>query len=623
MRRFVFTMLGCLMSHLMYGQIMNINQGLVKVRAAAAEAGNMNYVDGTKLTVMGKTYLLNEIDSIWFDNASLTTNEVTVHYDGDLAYVTLSANIAPYLDITIDGAHVSIVQSEDVTSEITYVLEGKTDNGSFLMDGQLKATLKLNGLTLTNPQGAAINIRDGKRIKVIIADETLNELEDGADGDQKGCFMVKGHTEFDGTGELSIKGNTAHAFWGKEYVEMKKDAGVINILGAVSDGFNVNQYFQQNGGTINVENVGDDGIQVSFKTDDDDNIIEDDSNTGAFLMKGGILIVSVTAAGAKGIKAEGPISINEDKNTTDINITATGGVVVDGSDYTGSVSMKSEKDILLSAGTINLTHLGVGGRALLCDGNLNIEGSTFYASAEGSNYGSGRRRSAAYPGTGFGPGGQQGPGGGGQQGPGGGGNSSSSGKNAKGVKAKGSITIADGNVNVSSANHEGLESKSTITISGGSVYVKASDDAINSSSDLTISGGNVYAYSTSNDGMDANGNMYVSGGVAIGFGAGGAETGIDIDEQHRLYITGGELFGIGGRTDSSMGGGMQAYGTVSGASCSAGGYFVLSSGSTHIFAVKVPAAYSGVVLVSSPSLSSGSSYTIGASTNTKTFTAKK
>ena len=60
----------------------------------------------------------------------------------------------------------------------------------------------------------------------------------------------------------------------------RKTAGTINILGAVGDGFNVNQYIQMNGGTVNISGVGDDGIQVSFKTDDDDVVEEDAENTG-------------------------------------------------------------------------------------------------------------------------------------------------------------------------------------------------------------------------------------------------------------------------------------------------------------------------------------------------------
>ena len=111
--------------------------------------------------------------------------------------------------------------------------------------------------------------------------------------------------------------------------------------------------------------------------------------------------------------------------------------------------------------------------------------------------------------------------------------------------------------------------------------------------------------------------MTIKGGVAIAFGGNGAEAGIDTDEQHSLTITGGQLFGIGGRTDTRFSSCTQSYGySSSSARCtSSTGYFVLSEGSTRIFAVKVPTSYSGIVLVSSPSMKKGSSYTVGMSTS--------
>ena len=129
--------------------------------------------------------------------------------------------------------------------------------------------------------------------------------------------------------------------------------------------------------------------------------------------------------------------------------------------------------------------------------------------------------------------------------------------------------------------------------------------------------GIVYGYSTNNDGLDANGNLTISGGVAIGFGGNGAEAGIDTDEQHSLTITGGQLFGIGGRTDTRFSSCTQVYGySSSSARCtSSTGYFVLSEGSTRIFAVKVPASYSGIVLVSSPMMKKSTSYTVGMATS--------
>ena len=220
---------------------------------------------------------------------------VTVVYDGTSATVTVADDVASYLTVTKSGAHVSIVQSSSLANEVTYTLSGSSSNGSFYMDGELKATVVLNGLTLTSSNGAAINIENGKRIEVVLTDGTTNSLTDKSSGSQKGAMMINGHTEFSGGGTLNLTGKTKHAFWGDEYVVFKKSLGTINVLSAVTDGFNVNQYIEMNGGTISIKSVGDEGIQTS---------IEDGSESyddGSFFMNGGLLTI-VTTDG-KGIKA--------------------------------------------------------------------------------------------------------------------------------------------------------------------------------------------------------------------------------------------------------------------------------------------------------------------------------
>lgn len=53
------------------------------------------------------------------------------------------------------------------------------------------------------------------------------------------------------------------------------------------------------------------------------------------------------------------------------------------------------------------------------------------------------------------------------------------------------------------------ETKRLSMITTGNVSSTVSDDAINSGADMTVSGGQVYAFSSGNDGLDANGDMYI------------------------------------------------------------------------------------------------------------------
>lgn len=594
-------------------QVLNVKVGSVTYVHRAANAGDMPFTQGTTLTIEGKAYQVGDtsaadaVSQISLSDDDVVDNTVSVSYSGTSASVVVAGNVAQYLTVSVTGAHVSIVQADDLPSEITYTLSGTSTDGEFYMDGSLKASLELDGLSLTNPSGPAINIQNGKRINLSVKKDTENTLRDGSGGDWKGCLRCKGHLELKGKGVLNVYGNTAHAVWSKEYVEMKNCT--INILKAVGDGLNCNQYFLMESGTLSISGVGDDGIQVSYKTDDDGTVESDEENTGALTVSGGTLSVTTTAAGAKGLKAEGAVLVNENTATTVITVKNSGGVdATDSSDPTSSACLKSDKAITIDGGTLTLTNTGQGGRAINSEGTLAINGGTISAQAQGSNYGS----------SSSGGGGGWGPGGGGRPGGGGGGSTSSNGKNAKGVKAKGDITITGGQLTVGSSNHEGLESKSAINISGGQVYVKASDDAINSAGNMTISGGIVYGWSTGNDGLDSNGNMSITGGVALGFGSTseGAESGIDIDEQHKLSISGGRVFSIGARNDFRAGTCTQSYKTYSGLTVSANKYAVVKVGSAQVFAVKVPASYSSKAgLISATSSSASGTLSVTSATS--------
>ena len=611
MKRICFIIIACLAVVAMKAQTVNVKVGQVTYAHRAANVGEMPFAAGSTLTIEGKVYSVDKsssatdfIDEIAMGDADVEDNTVSVSYNGAAASVVVAGNVARYLTVSVSGAHVSIVQADDLADEITYTLSGTSTDGEFYMDGSLKASLALAGLTLTNPSGPAINIQNGKRIDVSVKSGTENTLRDGSGGDWKGCFRCKGHTEFKGKGTLNVYGNTAHAIWSKEYVEMKNCT--INVLKAVGDGLNCNQYFLMESGSLNISGVGDDGIQVSYETDDNGNRETDEENTGALTVTGGTLTVTTSAVGTKGLKAEGAVVINENSATTAITVKNSGGVdTSDSTDPTSSACLKSDTSIDIAAGTLTLTNTGQGGRAINSEGTLTVTGGTINAQAQGSNYGS----------SGGGGGGGWPPGGGGR--PGGGGSSSSNGKNAKGVKAKGAISISGGSLTVGSANHEGLESKSTITISGGKVYVKASDDAINSGGNFTISGGYVYAWSTGNDGLDSNGNMSIEGGVALGFASSSnnAESGIDVDERHSLSIKGGDIFSIGGRNDFRAGTSSQTYKSFSTLTVSANSYAVVKCGSTQLFAVKIPASYSNKSGVISATTSASGTLSVASSSS--------
>ena len=353
-------------------QTVNVNQGSVTYAIPAAEAGQMPFGNATTLTIGERTYTLNDITNITIDDTKVDNNTVKVTYNGETAHVVIAGNIAPFVEATVKGAHVALVQDDEYAGdEITYELSGSSDNGSFWMDGKQKASFLLNGLTLHNPDSAAINIRDGKRISLELAEGTANSISDGEGGDWKACLMVKGHTELKGGGSLTIEGNTGHAFWGKEYIEVKKTFGTLNITKAIGDGINVNQYFEMKGGTISISGVGDDGIQLSYDTDDDGNIVDEDENTGEASLKGGTLTINTTGAGSKGIKTEGRFLMTGGE----LNVTQQGAVDASGTDLDYCAGVRAKGDIAIQGGQLTVNSTANGGRGLNADGAITIDES--------------------------------------------------------------------------------------------------------------------------------------------------------------------------------------------------------------------------------------------------------
>ena len=584
-------------------QTLNVRVGSVTYQFSSAQTGEMNYTDGQTLSVQGKIFNLSEIDEMTVDETEVTDNAVSICYDGTAATVSVAGNVAQYVEAIVSGAHVSIVQSlaassEDVEEpeEITYILSGQTTDGEFSLTGSYKCTLSLAGLSLTNPSGAAINIANGKRIKISAKKNTENTLTDGTGGSQTGCIYSKGQIHLQGNGTLNVVGKTKHAIKSGDYIAIKNLT--LNITGAVADGISCNEYFLMESGSVSISGVGDDGIQCDLDgtTSTGETADHEDEDSGNIYIEGGTLKVAATATASKGIKATGVLNINENSEATTVTITNSGGAdTSDETDISSSACLKSDKAIVIAGGTLTLTNTGQGGRAINSDGTLTISGGTINAQSQGSNYGS--------SGGGGGPGGGGRPGGGGGW-PGGGGSSSPH-KYAKGVKADGNITISGGTLNVYSKNHEGMESKGTITVSGGEVYAEAGDDAINAASHLTISGGRVCGYSTGNDGLDSNGNMYIKGGLVYGICKGSPEVALDANTEggYKLYLTGGTLIAIGGiENGSSLT--QSCYQT---SSWTKNNWYALTVGDETV-AFKTPASGgSGIVVsgASKPSMKSG------------------
>lgn len=597
---------------------LNVCTGNIIYSFPASEMGHAEYSPAAGFLIGGRTFAKEDISWMEVTETDETSNNVRVVWSPEGATVYVAGNIATLVDAETDAGHLSITQSADVsdaTGEIIYNLSGQSDDGSLTLTGSYKAFLELRGLNLKSTRGAAIDIQNGKRISISAKKDTENFLEDSPTGSQKAALYCKGHLELKGKGSLTVCGNKGHAIAAKEYVEVQNLT--LSVTGAAKDGINCAQYYAQESGSVSISGVADDGIQVDYK-DAENREAED---TGSITILDGSLSMEITGRACKGLKAEGDVTVSGGT----VTISTTGKGLWDSTKQKtkASACIGADGNVAISGGTLTLNSSGSGGKGIspdgtftMTDGSLTIHttGGVF-AYTNGQEYdgytGNLDRLNSDYK------------------------------SSAKGIKADGSVIISGGNIRVTTSGRgaEGIESKSTLTIDGGTVFVKAYDDAINSSSHMYVRGGETTVISTNNDGLDANGNIYIEGGRTMAFGAGAPECGLDAnsEEGYTVFFLGGELLAVGSgnsvpTTDAST----QAYVSASG-STSAGKEISVKSGTETLVTFTVPEEYGnntfnapgggpggsggGQMLVTCPGLTSGQSYTFVNGTSTSTVTA--
>lgn len=480
--------------------------------------------------------------------------------------------------ITIDGNNVTA--NHGSTEGVCYVVTGKTTDGSLVVNGNTNFELNLNGADITSASTTAIDI-EGKGNAYLVVNGT-NKVKDGTTADHKAAIYSKGKLLISGDGSLEVYGTYKNGIHGKTNIVIDKG---------------VNLY---------VNSTANNGIKAG------DNMY----------INGGIINVEVSADGGKAINGDADVVINGGRTT----VIATGNgtweadeTLTYGGDTKAAAGIGSDATFYMNGGELYAKATGSGGKGVKADlegyitgGKIRIitEGGLYYSngSTESHNYtGNTDNLPAAY---------------------------TSSPKGMKigykddtvtPIETYGVLKISGGDIMIrtSGNNAEGMESKGTLDITGGTLLVYAHDDAINSTGDMTISGGTTVAVGTNNDAIDANGNMYLKGGTIIACGANGAEAGIDINEQKKLYISGGYIFAIGGRVDGNLGSTTQGIISATG-SVSANSSISVSNGSKTLFTFTMPpVSYSGsnVMIISTPDLSSGSTYTLTAGSSSASVTA--
>ena len=414
------------------------------------------------------------------DEDPLENNSFTTEISIDLS--NPEAKTADGVEITVNGGHVTA--NHGSTKGICYVLSGSTANGSFTVAGDKKYEVLLNGVSITNPDSAALNLLSSKRAYVMLADGTTNTLADGSSSlnDHKGALYCKGKLLFNGSGSLSVTGNYNNGIHSADYIVFRK------------------------GNNVYAQSKANHGIKA---------------NDGIYI-NGGILNVEVSAAAAKGINCESVIVVNGGRTTV---VTSGGGAYdTDENEAKGAAGIKADETFTMNGGELWLKSTGAGGKGISSDTECCFNGGCTYIVTEGGQYRSNNDTASpkgikadgavsvtdglVWVRTG--------------------------GTNGEGIESKSTLDISGGEV-ASYAYDDAINAKSHLTISGGFVFAQGrNNDGIDANGNLYIKGGTVYAICSGGAevALDANTErgykLYVQGGTIVAVG--GLEQGSSLSQ---------------------------------------------------------------------------------------------
>ena len=301
-------------------------------------------LDFSELTEAPDVPVTDESDSAYNDYVenSPWNKVISIAFDGGNATVTGSV---PGVAIQRNGAHLTIM---NMSGPVKFVISGKTDNGSLKFYGDKRFQVLLNGAEITNPNGAAINNQGGKTFYVVLADGTVNRLQDGEnytmvdEEDQKAALFSEGQIVFSGHGELSVIAVGRGGIRSDDYIRIRPGVRIY-VNSSALDGLRAN-----------------DGIIVD----------------------GGVVNIVTTGVGAKGVRCGGEMKVNGGRliavNDGDTR------VETDENDTTACAALYCDTLLTVNAGILKFKATGDGGKGLNAKHNVIITGGSFHAVATGT-----------------------------------------------------------------------------------------------------------------------------------------------------------------------------------------------------------------------------------------------
>ena len=368
-------------------------------------------------------------------------------------------------------------------------------------------------------------------------------------------------------GDITIDYANSDAIHAKHYVHILD--GNISIDAVQQDGIDADKgYIDIQGGNVHVSvhNKNRKGLQCD----------------STFTMSGGMLDICLHGDQSKGIKSEDDILITGGTLTG----IAFGHAVIEDGDVSYCSLIKGDKNVYLSGVEMNLAHHGMGGRCISADGDISISGGDFQfeTTGDGSEYINAQDTIDYYTARCLGSDKNiliskgtvscisRGLGGKGMVsdygmvlGEYGGVNDSltitilteggsvlndvdEDKRNGcpKALKSGKEFDVLSGNIYIKTYDMggEGFECKDEMYVVGGNIILETYDDGINVEKSLYILNGNLYCCSENNDGIDSNGSIVIRGGHIVSISKHEMDESFDV-EENRLFFYGGTAIGIG------------------------------------------------------------------------------
>src|SRR5690606_20431191 len=106
---------------------------------------------------------------------STFTGKVTIRFGSEINI----SNPFEGKGVEVSAANGDVTVNSTI-AEIEYEVSGTTTDGSLKIYSDKKFKLTLSGVSITNPDGPAINIQSGKRVFVVLSAGSDNQLTDGS-----------------------------------------------------------------------------------------------------------------------------------------------------------------------------------------------------------------------------------------------------------------------------------------------------------------------------------------------------------------------------------------------------------------------------------------------------------